>query len=147
MKETVRAEGEDKADSNLMERASKLVPAKEIAVQEYADDGTIQLTSEATYRQTILRKGGTPFYQCNIEFDSGLQPPFLVACLIYKRFCEFADVLGTAPALPDIERGSVSSKVKLLFATSVEPDLFEKPLRALLMTHFGVTRMDVARFT
>ena len=147
IEETTREKNEDKADDELMERAAKLVPVKEDIGPVSKSDGTVHLTSEATYRRTILRKEGIPFYQCHIEFDSGLQPPFLVACLIYRRFCEFADVLGTAPALPDIERGAIDHKLKLLFATKVEPDLFEKPLREILTTYFGVTRLDVARFT
>jgi hypothetical protein len=83
------------------------------------------------------------FYRIYIEFDSGSQPSFLVACLIYKRICDVGDVLGTVPLLSDIEKGMMEGKIKLLFTSNREPNLLENELKDLFTKHYGARLVNL----
>lgn len=138
----------DEPSPAILEQSAALMPEpdedKEVTPTSAATE--IELSHEATYRASIHRRNRTPFYQLYVEFDSGMQPSFLVACLIYKRVCELGDVLGTAPPLPDVEKGLMEGKFKLLFATPVDPDELDKTLNSLLTKHYGTTAVSLARF-
>lgn len=152
MEEALRAKmagvWEDKAREDLIARSAGLLPAKTeetpAKIQDVAN-GEIVLSHEAAFRLNIHRKRRVPSYRCYLEFDSGKQPPYLVACMIYRRFCELGDVLGTLPALNDIEKGAMDGKMKLLLVTALDQDLIAKALESLLREHYGAKAFELVR--
>ena len=138
----------DEPAPNILEQSASLLPEKPSEEEMITDvaSAEIQLSHEATYRAVYHQKNLTPFYQLFVEFDPGLQPSFLVACLIYKRACELGDVLGTVPKLEDIERGVMNGKLKLLLASCLDPEMLEKTLTSLLSEHYGAHRVAFTRF-
>lgn len=140
---------EDKVSEDVLDRSAKLLPKqgfdqKEITDVESAD---FKLTHESEYRALMYRKNDSQFYRIYIEFDSGGQPSFLVACLIYKRICEVGDVLGTVPVLSDIEKGMMAGKIKILFTSSYKRELLEKAFKGLFTKHYGANLVDLRSFS
>ena len=148
VRQSVAGKWQDAASSDLVEASARLLPEQRteqrIATDVASDE--VKLSHEASYRMNLYRKQRTNFYRCYIEFESGKQPPFLVACLMYKRFCEVGDVLGTVPKLEEIENGMVEDKLKVLFASSEEADVLEKRLVSILTNHYGATMVKFSRF-
>lgn len=139
---------EDRPGAELIEHAGALMP-KPSGDGRAAQDAAVSdivLSHEAAYRANMHRKRQTPLYQCYIEFNAGLQPPFLVACLIYKRLCEAGDILGTSPPLQDVEDGVMEGQFKLLLASDWEPDRLEAAVTALLTRHYGAQAVNITRF-
>ena len=136
---------EDEAAQDILERSAELLPKESFDQKEITDVASeeIKLTHESQYRALIHRKNKSQFYHIYIEFDSGSQPSFLVACLIYRRICDVGDVLGTVPFLSDIEKGMMDGKIKLLFASDCEPDLLENALKDLLTKHYGARLVNL----
>jgi chemotaxis protein histidine kinase CheA len=136
---------EDRAAEDILERSTRLLPRQSFDQKEITDvaSAEIKLTHESKYRAQIHRKNKSQFYHAYIEFDSGNQPSFLVACLIYKRICEVGDVLGTVPLLSDIQKGMMDGRVKLLFTSNFELDVLEKALEALFATHYGAQLVNL----
>jgi len=130
---------EDKAAEDILERSAKLLPKQRFDQKEIVDvaSSEIKLTHESEYRALMHRKNKSQFYRIYIEFDSGGQPSFLVACLIYKRLCDVGDVLGTVPFLSDMEKGMMDGKIKLLFTSNYDYDFLEKTLNDLFTRHYG----------
>ena len=136
---------EDEAAQDILERSAELLPKESFDQKEITDVASeeIKLTHESQYRALIHRKNKSQFYHIYIEFDSGSQPSFLVACLIYRRICDVGDVLGTVPFLSDIEKGMMDGKIKLLFVSDCEPDLLENALKDLLTKHYGARLVNL----
>jgi len=136
---------EDEAAQDILERSAELLPKESFDQKEITDVASeeIKLTHESQYRALMHRKNKSQFYHIYIEFDSGSQPSFLVACLIYRRICDVGDVLGTVPFLSDIEKGMMDGKIKLLFASDCEPDLLENALKDLLTKHYGASLVNL----
>lgn len=136
---------EDEAAQDILERSAELLPKESFDQKEITDVASeeIKLTHESQYRALMHRKNKSQFYRIYIEFDSGSQPSFLVACLIYKRICDVGDVLGTMPFLSDIEKGMMDGKIKLLFTSNCEPDLLEDALKDLLTKHYGARLVNL----
>ena len=130
---------EDKVSEDLLDRSAKLLPKQRFDQKEITDVESVdfRLTHESEYRALMYRKNNSQFYRIYIEFDSGAQPSFLVACLIYKRICDAGDVLGTVPILSDIEKGVMDGKIKFLFTSSYKRELLEKAFKDLFTKHFG----------
>ena len=136
---------EDEAAQDILERSADLLPKESFDQKEITDVASeeIKLTHESQYRALMHRKNKSQFYHIYIEFDSGSQPSFLVACLIYRRICDVGDVLGTVPLLSDIEKGMMDGKIKLLFVSDCEPDLLENALKDLLTKHYGARLVNL----
>jgi len=136
---------EDEAAQDILERSAELLPKESFDQKEITDVASeeIKLTHESQYRALMHRKNKSQFYHIYIEFDSGSQPSFLVACLIYRRICDVGDVLGTVPFLSDIEKGMMDGKIKLLFVSDCEPDLLENALKDLLIKHYGARLVNL----
>jgi chemotaxis protein histidine kinase CheA len=138
----------DEPGREIMENAAALLPEEQAEAPVIADvkGAEVVLSHEATYRANMHRKQLTPIYQCYLEFTTSIQPAFLVACLIYKRVSETGDVLGSVPALTDVEKGTMEGKFKLQFASELDPDEIERCLRELLTRHYGVQQLELTRF-
>lgn len=136
---------EDEAAQDILKRSADLLPKESFDQKEITDVASeeIKLTHESQYRALMHRKNKSQFYHICIEFDSGSQPSFLVACLIYRRICDVGDVLGTVPFLSDIEKGMMDGKIKLLFVSDCEPDLLENALKDLLTKHYGARLVNL----
>jgi chemotaxis protein histidine kinase CheA len=107
------------------------------------DNQDIELDSMGQFTLSSRRRAGTLLRQCVLEFDPGDQPAFLVAYLIITRLQSKIDVLGTLPALTDIENGLCHHQLKVLVAPhDAEPDIFER-LSNNLKHYYGVKRFDV----
>jgi chemotaxis protein histidine kinase CheA len=92
------------------------------------------------------RRDGALLQQCRIEFDSSDQPRFLLAYLILRRIQRVADVLGSFPAMTDIESGLCDSGLVVLIAPrDTKADMVDK-LGDNLKQYYGVTRFDAATF-
>ncbi|GMT42310.1 MAG: hypothetical protein IEMM0002_0721 [bacterium] len=139
---------QDAASSEILEQSTRLLPEQRGEQRESMDVASEEITFShaSSYRMNLYRKRKMPFYRCYIEFDSGKQPPFLIACLMYKRICELGDVLGTVPRLVDIERGMMDGKFKLLFASEVDADKLEKALVKIFTNYYGATMVKLGRF-
>lgn len=136
---------EDKVSEDLLDSSAKLLPKKRFDQKKTADVETVEfrLTHESEYRALMYRKNNSQFYRIYIEFDSGGQPSFLVACLIYKRICDAGDVLGTVPILSDIEKGMMDGKIKILFTSSYKRELLEKTFKDLFTKHYGAHHVNL----
>ncbi|VAX38152.1 Signal transduction histidine kinase CheA [hydrothermal vent metagenome] len=139
--QTKAATWTDHVSEEIIQKSGAILPAKTFEQEEVGDVSTaeIKLSHEAAYRAAYHRRNKKHFYRMYIEFDAGVQPSFLVACLIYKRISELGDVLGTVPLLADIEKGMMEGKVKFLFASDFSFDNLEKGLKDLLIEHYGAT--------
>jgi chemotaxis protein histidine kinase CheA len=137
----------DEPSQGILERCAKLLPEEKAEPKMTVNvvSGEVKPSHESSYRIVQYKKSRTPLYNCYIEFDPGRQPVFLVACLIYKRFMEAGDVLGTLPTLEDLEKGYIENRIKILFASSVEPKLLEQSLLNMLTKHYGVHAMKFNR--
>ncbi len=138
----------DQPSTAILEASAKILPEEKPQIRRETDvtAETVQLSHEAWYRANKYKKEMIPAYMAYIEFDAGKQPAFLVACLIYKRFTEIGDVLGTVPPLEDIEKGYMYGKLKVLFASPVEPGLLEESLVRILTRHYGAQAVKFSRF-
>lgn len=136
---------EDKVAEDIVERSKDLLPEESFEQQEIDDvaSAEIRLTHESQYRALMHRKNKSRLYRIYIEFNSGAQPSFLVACLIYRRVCEVGDVLGTVPLLADIEKGMMDGKIKLLFASVHDQDFLRKALEDLFTKHYGASLVNL----
>lgn len=145
---SVAGQWEDKSRTDILDRSRQLLSEQPEVQTKVTDVGSedVDLSHEAAYRAIIHRKRRTPCYRCYLEFDSGKQPAFLVACMIYRRFCDLGDVLGTVPSLPDIEKGMMEGKFKLLFASEISQELLEQTLDQLLREHYGAHVIELTRF-
>jgi len=135
---------EEKAAEDVIERSLKLLPEITFDRKEVVDvaSAEVGLSHESEYRIQMHRRNRTPLYQIYMEFEPDGQPSFLVACLIYKRICEVGDVLGTVPFLGDIEKGMMTGKIKLLFASGLDSTLLEESLKELFTIHYNATLME-----
>jgi chemotaxis protein histidine kinase CheA len=145
---SVAGQWEDKSRTDILDRSRQLLSEQPEVQTKVTDVGSedVDLSHEAAYRAIIHRKRRTPCYRCYLEFDSGKQPAFLVACMIYRRFCDLGDVLGTIPSLSDIEKGMMEGKFKLLFASEISQELLEQTLDQLLREHYGAHVIELTRF-
>lgn len=148
VRKSLSGEWKDSTSSEIMEASARLLPERRTETRIAADVASeeVKVSHESLYRMNLYRKSKTPFYRCYIEFDSGNQPPFLVACLMYKRFYDVGDVLGSVPPLEDIENGNIEDKFKILFATTADPDRLEKNIVSLLTNHYGAKMVKLSRF-
>lgn len=139
---------DERAGNDIIERGAALVPRPEedVATTRDVAGAEVELSHEAAYRSLMHRKRGTPCYQCYLEFDAGRQPAFLIACMIYRRFCELGDVLGTTPTLENVEKGDMEGKFKLLLASTTPQERLEAILNDLLRKHYGAKTINLVRF-
>ncbi len=138
----------DQPSTAILEASAKILPEEKPQIRRETDvtAETVQLSHEAWYRANKYKKEMIPTYMAYIEFDPGKQPAFLVACLIYKRFTEIGDVLGTVPPLEDIEKGYMHGKMKVLFASDVEAGILEESLARIMTRHYGAQAVKFSRF-
>jgi len=131
----------DVLSKDISEQCAAILPEETFEHDEVDDVASedIKLSNEAAYRAVIHRKQQMNFYRIYVEFNSGVQPSFLVACLIYKRICEIGDVLGTSPYLNDIEKGMMHGKLKMLFASDQEYEFLNQRLSEFLSEHYGAS--------
>jgi len=148
VRESKAGRWKDEASAAILEQCAKILPDQKPEAKAAIDvaSGEIRFSHEASYRAIQYKKRQTPGYMCYLEFDPGQQPPFLVASLIYKRFTEVGDVLGTIPSLVDIERGYIEGKMKVLFASDMEAGKLENALVGILTKHYGVQVIRFSRF-
>lgn len=92
------------------------------------------------------RRDGAVLYQCHIEFNPGDQPDFLVAYLILRRLQRVADVLGTFPAMSDIEAGLCKGGIVVLIAPRDPKPDFVETLNKKLKKYYGVERFEAVNF-
>jgi chemotaxis protein histidine kinase CheA len=135
--------------SKLLEGIEKFDQVEKKTEQtETVDLNTAQVVLDATgeFYLSSRRRDGAVLQQCRIEFDSSDQPRFLLAYLILRRIQRVADVLGTFPAMTDIESGLCDSGLVVLIAPrDSKADLLNK-LGKNLKQYYGVTRFDAATF-
>ncbi|MFH1075386.1 MAG: ATP-binding protein [Pseudomonadota bacterium] len=139
---------EDNVRKDILDKSKQLL-ASDRPVDEKSDENVdsaeVILSHEAAYRAIIYRKRKTPCYRCYLEFNPGPQPAFLLACLIYRRFCDIGDVLGTIPTLSGIEKSAAGGPMKLLFASDIAREIIEETLNRLLRQHYGVDVLELTR--
>ncbi len=110
------------------------------------DNAQVVLDPTGEFYLSSRRRDGAVLYQCRIEFNPGDQPNFLVAYLILRRLQRVADVLGTFPAMADIESGLCQGGVVVLCAPrDQKPDLLET-LGDNLKRYYGVERFEAATY-
>ncbi|MBI5636987.1 MAG: chemotaxis protein CheW [Nitrospinae bacterium] len=138
----------DQPSTAILEASAKILPDEKPQTRRETDvtAEAVQLSHEAWYRANKYKKEMIPTYMAYIEFDAGKQPPFLAACLIYKRFTEIGDVLGTVPPLEDIEKGFMYGKIKVLFASAADAGILEEALVRISTRHYGAQVVKFSRF-
>ncbi len=110
------------------------------------DQAVPVLDATGQFYLSSRRREGTQMYLCKMDFDPADQPAFLVAYLILRKIQGVADVLGTLPAMSDIETGLCGNTVAALFAPrSDDPRIIEK-LSEVLKRYYGVTRFEAAPY-
>ncbi|MBI3794687.1 MAG: Hpt domain-containing protein [Nitrospinae bacterium] len=138
----------DESGETIIERTARILPEEKTGPRAAVDvaSGEIRFSHEAAYRVIQYKKLKTPIYHCFIEFDPGKQPSFLVACLIYKRFMEVGDVLGSLPWLEELEKGSAENRIRIQFASNLDAALLEESLKGILTKHYGAQVFKFSRF-
>ncbi len=118
----------------------------QIASGATLDNAQVVLDPTGDFYLSSRRREGAVLYQCRIEFNPGDQPNFLVAYLILRRLQRAADVLGTFPAMADIEAGLCQGGIVVLFAPrDPKPDLLET-LGENLKRYYGVEHFEAATY-
>lgn len=134
----------DKLTAGLTEFDKKDIAAESAGVDPDSDQ--IVLDSTGEFYLSSRRREGAAMFRARLEFEPGDQPAFLVAYLILRRLQGVADVLGTCPAMGDIEAGLCDNGIAVLFCPREQrPDLLEK-IEHNLRTYYGVTRFDANAF-
>jgi chemotaxis protein histidine kinase CheA len=145
------------ANGKPPEPSDKLMSAIENFRQEDKNTGRLSSTAALDSAQAVLdatgefylssrRRDGAVLYRCLVEFNPGDQPDFLVAYLILRRLQRVADVLGSFPAVADIEAGLCKDGLVVLIAPrDPKPDLVET-LGKKLKRYYGVERFEAANF-
>jgi chemotaxis protein histidine kinase CheA len=110
------------------------------------DSAQVILDPTGEFYLSSRRREGIVLYQCHIEFNPGDQPHFLVAYLILRRLQRVGDVLGTFPAMADIEAGLCEGGIVVLLAPrDSKPDLIET-LSENLKRYYGVERFEATNY-
>ena len=131
----------DRQSENILNQSRPLLPDREGSAIPDVKSSEAVLSFRSAFKVASYRKCGVPIYQAYLEFDPKMQPSFLVGCLIYKRFTEAGDVLGSLPTLDEIEQGLIEDKMKIVIASRVEATTLEKALKKLLGGHYGMTHL------
>ena len=110
------------------------------------DNAQVVLDPTGEFYISSRRRDGAALYRCHIEFNPGDQPHFLVAYLILRRLQRVADVLGSFPAMADIEAGLCEGAIVVLLAPrDPKPDLLEI-LSENLKRYYGVERFEATNY-
>ncbi|MHC4583841.1 MAG: chemotaxis protein CheW [Planctomycetota bacterium] len=110
------------------------------------DNAQVVLDPTGEFYLSSRRRDGAVLYRCHIEFNPGDQPHFLVAYLILRRLQRVADVLGSFPAMTDIEAGLCKGGiVVLLTPRDTKPDLLDT-LDKNLKRYYGVEHFEAATY-
>ncbi|MBC8471312.1 MAG: chemotaxis protein CheW [Planctomycetes bacterium] len=110
------------------------------------DNAQAVLDPTGEFYLSSRRRDGAVLYRCHIEFNPGDQPHFLVAYLILRRLQRVADVLGSFPAMTDIEAGLCKGGIVVLLAPrDPKPDLLDT-LDKNLKRYYGVERFEAATY-
>lgn len=110
------------------------------------DNAQVVLDPTGEFYLSSRRRDGAVLYQCRIEFNPGDQPHFLVAYLILRRLQRVGDVLGSFPAMVDIEAGLCKGGIVVLLAPrDPKPDLLET-LGENLKRYYGVERFEATNY-
>lgn len=110
------------------------------------DNAQAVLDPTGEFYLSSRRRDGAVLYRCHIEFNSGDQPHFLIAYLILRRLQRVADVLGSFPAMADIEAGLCKGGIVVLLAPrDPKPDLLDT-LEENLKRYYGVEHFEAATY-
>jgi HPt (histidine-containing phosphotransfer) domain-containing protein len=110
------------------------------------DNAQAVLDPTGEFYLSSRRRDGAVLYRCHIEFNPGDQPHFLVAYLILRRLQRVADVLGSFPAMIDIEAGLCKGGIVVLLAPrDPRPDLLDT-LDKNLKRYYGVERFEATTY-
>jgi chemotaxis protein histidine kinase CheA len=110
------------------------------------DSTDVALDALGQFHLSSRRRAGTVLRQCRIDFSGGDQPDYLLAYLILDRIQRVADVLGSLPALSDIESGLCEGSIKVLIsAQDLGPEVLD-PLEKNLKRYYGVKRFVIAPY-
>jgi len=110
------------------------------------DNAQAVLDPTGEFYLSSRRREGAVLYRCHIEFNPGDQPHFLVAYLILRRLQRVADVLGSFPAMTDIEAGLCKGGIVVLLAPrDPKPDWLDT-LDKNLKRYYGVKHFEAATY-
>ncbi|MBN1807076.1 MAG: chemotaxis protein CheW [Sedimentisphaerales bacterium] len=110
------------------------------------DNAQVVLDPTGEFYLSSRRRDGAVLYLCRIEFNPGDQPHFLVAYLILRRLQRVGDVLGSFPAMADIEAGLCKGGIVVLLAPrDPKPDLLET-LSENLKKYYGVEHFEASNY-
>jgi HPt (histidine-containing phosphotransfer) domain-containing protein len=110
------------------------------------DNAQVVLDPTGEFYLSSRRRDGAILYRCHIEFNPGDQPHFLVAYLILRRLQRVADVLGSFPAMADIEAGLCKGGIVVLLSPrGQKPDLLDT-LEENLKRYYGVEHFEAATY-
>jgi len=132
---------QDAPSEDILERSTSFLPKVTYEQEDITNvlSAEIKVSPESSYRALNYRQANKSFYRMYVEFDSELQPSFLIACLIYKRMCDVGDVIGTVPFWGDVEKGMMDGKLKVLFVSDWKLEDLEKSLKDILIKHYGAS--------
>jgi hypothetical protein len=110
------------------------------------DNAQAVLDPTGEFYLSSRRRDGVVLYRCHIEFSPGDQPHFLVAYLILRRLQRVADVLGSFPAMTDIEAGLCKGgMVALVAPRNTTPDWLDT-LDKNLKRYYGVKHFEASTY-
>ena len=109
---------------------------------EGEDDGVFHLTPLAQLVFHSKQAGNSNIFQSMIRFKPDFQASNLTAFLILKRLALIGDVIATIPQMDRMEKGYGPDALKVMFATTHDPEDVDRFMRRQLMRHYGVTGFD-----
>lgn len=110
------------------------------------DGEQVVLDATGEFYLSSRRRDGASLYKCKIEFDPGDQPDYLVAYLILRKIQGVGDVLGTLPAMSEVESGRCGTKIVVLFAPREEKEGLLEDLGENLKQYYGVKTYEQSSF-
>ena len=124
-------------------------PEAAAADEESAEDietAPVRLDPTGQFYLSSRRRDGAKLTRCRIDFEPGDQPAYLVAYLILRRIQDVADVLGSMPAMSEIEAGRCDGRMTVLLAPRSDDDDLLDRLAENLKRYFGVLRFDAGAY-
>ncbi len=125
------------------EEASNLQP---MAGEQDWRTAPVVLDATGEFYLSSRRREGTSLYRVHLQFDPQDQPAFLVAYLILRRMQGMGDVLGSLPAMSEIETGRCDGHMAVLLAPREEGPEAMEALCENLKRYYGVSMLETARY-
>ncbi len=126
--------------------ASQAAAGSDGPAQQDVRSAVVPMDPTGEFYLSSRRRDGAGLFRCNIDFHPGDQPAYLVAYLILRRIQRVADVLGSLPAMAEIEAGRCGQTIAVILSPrDGDPSLLDR-LGENLKRYFGVVAFESSAY-